>query len=215
MWLAVPTGRLAPARPQDEAALLELLADETNVKQVTVIGDESELVERRVKPLLPRIGKRLGEQVPAVMAAARKNEVEYLPGGGVRLAGVELAPDEVEILATPRAGTAVAHDEGLVVVVDTEIDDALRAEGDARELSRAIQDLRKTAGLELDETIELWLDGPAAVLSALDPYLSRLGEDTLAVEVHRDAGPSDALTVTQQVTGGQVGLAIRRTGTPA
>ena len=68
------------------------------------------------------------------MAAARANEVEYLPDGGVRLAGVELAADEVEILATPRPGTAVAHDNGLVVVIDTELDDELRAEGDAREL---------------------------------------------------------------------------------
>ena len=79
------------------------------------------------------------------------NEVEYLPDGGVRLAGVDLAADEVEILATPRAGTAVAHDKGLVVVIDTELDDELRAEGDARELTRAVQDLRKQAGLELDE----------------------------------------------------------------
>ena len=30
-----------------------------------------------------------------------------------------LGADEVEILATPRPGTAVAHDEGIVVVIDT------------------------------------------------------------------------------------------------
>ncbi len=61
-----------------------------------------------------------------------------------------------------------------MVVIDTEIDDELRAEGDARELTRAVQDLRKQAGLELDETIELWLDAPQAVLAPLEPYLGRL-----------------------------------------
>ena len=212
MWLALPGGRLAPGRPQDEADLLELLADETNVKQVTLIGDESELVERRVKPLLPKIGKRLGAQIPAVMAAARQNEVEHLPGGGVRLAGVDLAPDEVEILATPRPGTAVAHDEGLVVVIDTEIDDALRAESDARELSRAVQELRKQAGMELDETIELWLSAPLEVLGELEPHLTRLADDTLAADIHRAAPPADAIATAQQISGGEVTVAIRRRG---
>ena len=70
-----------------------------------------------------------------------------------------LAADEVEIQATPRPGTAVADDDGLVVVLDTELTPELRAEGDARELQRAIQDLRKEAGLELDDRIDLWVDG--------------------------------------------------------
>jgi isoleucyl-tRNA synthetase len=144
------------------------------------------------------------------MAAARANEVEYLPSGGVKLAGVELAPDEVEILATPRPGTAVAHDEGLVVVIDTEIYDSQRAEGDARELGRAVQDLRKQTGLELDDTIDLWLSAPNEVMAAIEPHLAKLGEDTLASEIHRDAPPADAPATTQQVSAGVVGLAIRR-----
>jgi isoleucyl-tRNA synthetase len=204
VWLAIPPG----VDLGDE--LIDVLSDELNAKAVRIIGNESELVDRRVKPLLPKIGKRLGDRIPAVMAAARANDVEYLASGGVKLGGVELAADEVEILATPRPGTAVAHDEGLVVVIDTEIDDALRAEGDARELARAIQDLRKQAGLELDDTIDLWLSGPTAAVAALEPYLGRVAEDTLATAVHREAGPSDAPSVTQQVSGGEVALAIRR-----
>ena len=54
-----PGGELA-----ERDALLELVADEVNVKEVELIGDESELVERRVKPLLPKIGKRLGARDP-------------------------------------------------------------------------------------------------------------------------------------------------------
>ena len=53
--------------------------DEVNVQEVELIGDESELVERRVKPLLPKIGKRLGAAIPAVMAAARESAVESTP----------------------------------------------------------------------------------------------------------------------------------------
>ena len=165
LWLALPGSALAPGLSADDTeALLALLADELNVKDVRVIGDESELVERRVKPLLPVIGRKYGTQVPAIMAAARANEVEYGADGSVTLGGVTLAPDEVEILATPRPGTAVAHDEGVVVVIDTTLTPELRAEGDARELTRAIQDLRRQAELELDAQIELWLSGDAAAL---------------------------------------------------
>src|SRR4029079_3643567 len=130
--------------------LIRLIRDEVNVRAVELIGDESELVERRAKPLLPKIGKTRGAAIPAIMAAARENAVEYHPDGSVTLGGVTLGADEVEILATPRPGRAVAHGGGIVVVADTEIAPGLRAEGDARELQRAIQDLRKEAGLALD-----------------------------------------------------------------
>ena len=78
-------------------------------RQVSVIADDSDLVERRVKPLLPKIGKRLGAAIPAVMTAARDGRGRRsTPDGSVTLGGVTLAPDEVEIQASPRPGTAVA-----------------------------------------------------------------------------------------------------------
>ena len=209
LWLAIPGGRAL------EEELIELLADETNVKQVHVIGDESELVERRVRPLLPKIGKRLGGKTQDVLAAARNNEVEYLADGAVRLAGVDLAADEVEIMASPREGTAVAHENGLVVVIDTEIDDELRAEGDARELTRAVQDLRKQVGLELDDLIDLWLVGDEAVLAAIRPYLDDLARDTLTASVQHAGAPADAMSTTQEITGGTVTLALRPSGASA
>ncbi len=113
-WIAVPDRGLAI---DDE--LVRLIATEINVKEVVLIDDESALVERRVKPLLPKIGKRLGSAIPAVMAAARSGEVTFEDDGSVTLGGVTLAPDEVEIQATPRPGTAVADRDGLVVVLDT------------------------------------------------------------------------------------------------
>jgi isoleucyl-tRNA synthetase len=212
MWLALPGGSLRAGDPAVERALLELLREEVNVKQLELIGDDSELVERRVKPLLPKLGPRLGADIPKVMAAARANEVEYLAGGGVRLAGIELAPDEVEILATPRPGTVVAHDEGLVVIAETTIDDALRAEGDARELTRAVQDLRKQAGLEFDEPVELWLDAPGGLLAPIEPYLAALADDTIADTLNRAVPPTDAVQARQPVSGGEVVLGLRGRG---
>jgi len=209
LWLAMPTGSLGSGDEDVEAALLDLLADEVNVKQVILIGDESELVERKVKPLLPIIGPRLGAAIPAVMAAARAGDVEYLADGGVRLGGVDLAANEVEILASPRPGTVVAHDDGLLVVLDTQLDDDLRAEGDARELLRGVQDLRKQAGLALDGLVDLWLHAPEEVLAPLRPHLDRVAQDTLAAEIHHASPPRELPTASHPVSNGAVQLAIR------
>jgi isoleucyl-tRNA synthetase len=201
MWLALPGGSLP-----EQAALLELIADEVNVKSIEVIGDESALVERRVKPLLPKIGKRLGPAIPAVMAAAREGRFELRDDGSVALADTVLQPDEVEILATPRPGTAVAHDEGLVVVIDTELTPELVAEGEARELQRAIQDLRKDADLALDARIELWLEGLDA---RLEPYLGGVADETLADWVHRTAVPPDVASQAVDLDGRTVKVGLR------
>jgi isoleucyl-tRNA synthetase len=200
-WLALPDRGL-----DVDAELLDIIATEINVKAVELIRDDSGLIERRVKPLLPKIGKRLGSTIPAVMAAAREGNVTFEADGSVTLAGVTLAPDEVEIQATPRPGTAVAEDDGLVLVLDTELTPALRAEGDARELQRAIQDLRKDAGLELDDRIELWIDGQSPEVAA---HLAAVSEETLA-ELRTGETPADVQRATVELEAGPVTIALRR-----
>jgi len=203
MWLALPAADL-PERD----ALLALVRDEVNVREVELIDDESGLVERRVKPLLPRIGKRLGGSIPAVMAAARAGQFEIHPDGSVSLAGMTLAADEVEILATPRPGTAVAHDEGLVVVLDTELTADLRAEGDARELQRAFQDLRRDAGLELDDRIEAWI---GAVPPNVAAHLDAVAAETLAERITQGEAPAGKGLARAEVRldAGPVSIALR------
>jgi len=203
MWLALPGGGL----PEQEA-LLGLVADEVNVREIVLIDDDSQLVERRVKPLLPRIGRRLGPAIPAVMAAAREGRFELRPDGSVALGGVILGPDEVEILAVPRPGTAVAHDEGLVVVIDTELTDALRADGDAREIQRAVQDLRREAGLELDDRIELAIAFDGAD-EGVRPHLAAVAAETLA-ELREGEPPDGWPTASVALGRGRARLALRR-----
>jgi isoleucyl-tRNA synthetase len=200
-WLAIPD-RGSTIGPE----LLALIADEINVKHIELIDDQSDLVDRRVKPLLPRIGKRLGSAIPAVMAAARSGEVSFGADGSVTLAGVTLAPDEVEIQASPRPGTAVADHDGLVVVLDTASTPELDAEGDARELVRAIQDLRREAELALDDRIDLWI-GPVPALVA--GHLPGVARDTLATvsEVPPVDGASSA---TVELGSGPVVITLRR-----
>jgi isoleucyl-tRNA synthetase len=206
-WIALPGAELA-----ERDALLDLFVDEVNVREVRLIDDESELVERRLKPLLPRIGRKLGPVIPAIMAAAREGRFDLRPDGSVEVAGTILAPDEVEILAAPRPGTAVAHDEGLVVVLETTLDDELRAEGDARELQRAIQDLRRETGLELHDRIEVSLAVDPALATALRPFLAAVAAEVLAEQVDIRPAPAGWARTEVVLGRGTAAVAIRAVG---
>jgi isoleucyl-tRNA synthetase len=218
-WLALPGGMLSRDLAEEDATeLVDLLAAELNVRAVELMGDDSAFVERRVRPLLPIVGKRLGARVPAVMAAAREGDFTILADGSVELAGETLRPGEVEIQAAARPGTAVGHLEGVVVVLDTTLTDELRADGDVRDLVRAIQDLRKQADLALDDRIELWLEVPAPAAQALKAQRASLVRDVLAMTVHLedDGGPptpTTGVTVHRAdlpLSSGPASIALRR-----
>ena len=98
---------------------------------------------------------------------------------------------------------------GLVAVIDTTLTPELRAEGDARELQRAVQDLRKEAGLELDDRIELWIDG---LDTRVVPYLEVVSTETLADDTRLGPPPADVATATVSLDSGSVRIALRRTG---
>jgi isoleucyl-tRNA synthetase len=151
-------------RGADAEALQNILADELNVKSVERVDDASGLFERRVKVLLPKVAKRLGASTQVVMQAARDGKVEFLANGAVSITGAELAADEIEIQAVPREGQHVAEDDGLVVELDTSLTPALIVEGDAREVIRAVQEARKSAGLQREDRVEMEIRGAPSEL---------------------------------------------------
>jgi isoleucyl-tRNA synthetase len=101
----------------------------------------------------------------------------------------------------------VAHDQGLVVVIDTELTPELVAEGDARELQRAIQDLRRAAGLALDDRIDLWV-GP--VSAAVAAHLQAVAAETLARLVAGEPPADVPSRATVELDHGPVAIALHR-----
>jgi isoleucyl-tRNA synthetase len=71
----------------------------------------------------------------------------------------------------------------ITVALDPALDDELRAEGIARELVNRIQRLRKDAGLEITDRIELLLGGADAVQAAATTHRVFIAGETLAVSV--------------------------------
>lgn len=94
------------------------------------------------------------------------------------------------------------------MVIDTELTPELLAEGDARELTRAVQDLRKQAELALDGRIRLFIDGPADLLDRLAPWFGSIAADTLADEVVRGPAPRGGSAATLALDAGSVTVAL-------
>ena len=113
-------------------------------------------------PLPKQLGQKYGRKFPAIKAAlgeldplAVAHAVEAGQPVEVTVDGETLAilPDEVQVRKQPKPGLAVAEDAGYLVAVTTELTDALRWEGYAREVVRNIQELRKKSGFEISDRI--------------------------------------------------------------
>jgi isoleucyl-tRNA synthetase len=163
------------------------IRDELRVKRVGF--DEGPVPRVVLRPNLPILGPRLGGKVAAVRAALQAGEYEELPDGGVRVAGEELTSGEVirgERMAPE--GVAAASDNAISIALDTTLDDELRTEGQALDLIRKLNEMRKEAGLELTDRITVTL--PPA-LEHLLRYSDRIQEEVLAVSVRVDASASE------------------------
>jgi isoleucyl-tRNA synthetase len=180
------------------AGLLELVAAELNVKEVGFAEGEAGLVAYRLAPNFRALGPRFGRDAQAVAAALRQVPAglaaELAPrlraGERVELATdglgtVELGPDEVQVVEEPVTGWRVVRDGPTAVALDLEVSPELRLEGLARDLVRAVQDLRKAAGLAVADRIELAVKADGEVAAAVAAHRDQLLGETLATSLHR------------------------------
>ena len=207
-------GALSPDGTVAEELTAEVV-EELNVRELQLIPDGSEMVERSLYPLLPVVGPRHGKAVGAVMAGARSGEWELREDGTVRVGGVVLQPDEFELTARARPGHEVAEDGDLLVALDTALDDELRAAGFAREVAHRLQALRREAGFEISDRIRYEIVLAAQAAARLDPHLQWLDGEVLATDGSLSLEPDPlfgdaAARTTVEIDGETVELAVAR-----
>jgi isoleucyl-tRNA synthetase len=160
-----------------DEALRAVVADELNVHAIEELVSFDGLLDWTVLPNFRALGPKLGKRTPRVkelLAAVDGADVQRaLTERGVYVLDVdgepvELTPADVEIRAEAHAELALAQDGPYHVALDLALDDDLRAEGFARELVRAVNDLRKATGLEIADRIALglFLDGQPGAWAA-------------------------------------------------
>ena len=89
---------------------------------------------------------------------------------------------------------------GGFVILDTELNDDLVAEGYARDVIRSVQDARKAAGLEVSDHIALKLTVPAGDVAKVEQFRDLVSADTLA----------DSLDVTAGAEGSELAVEVAK-----
>ena len=195
------------------------IAEELNVKRFEVVASLEGLLSYRVVPNFRTLGPRLGKSVPRV-----KELLEHVDGSIVRRAfdetgsytldvdgtPVTLAPEDVEIRAEQHEDLTLAQDGPHAVALDLTLDDDLRAEGLARELIRALNELRKTNGFALADRITVKLRAPARIAAAASTHRAWIMAEVLAIDFGIDEGEVPAGTANAVVDGEAIHAEIQR-----
>ncbi len=147
--------------------LLEIAKDELNVKEVEYLKDASKFVSYKIKPQLktlgPKYGAKLGK-IKKIFETYNANEIVAVVKAGeiykTEFEGdaFEFALEDLQIFSESAEGFVSASDKGMTVVLDTNVTAELLAEGVQRELISKIQSMRKDAGFEVTDRIEVFYE---------------------------------------------------------
>jgi isoleucyl-tRNA synthetase len=160
---------------------------------------------------LPKqLGQKYGNKFPAIQKAILAMNAEeaahaLLEGNPLKVEAdgktFDILPDEVEVKAQARAGFAVAEEGAYVAALVTDLTPELVQEGLAREFVRRVQDLRKSADLDVADRIELFVEASAGLRSAIEAYRDYITAETLTTDLVFGSPPEGASIVEESFDG--------------
>ena len=188
--------------------LKEQILEELNVKDVRALDELGDVVTHELRPNLPLLGPKYGKLIGAIRAALAKADASLVADSVERNDSIDLTlesgetltllPSEVLVSLRKREGYAAAQGGGATVVLDTTLTPDLIDEGIARDLVRAIQDLRKQRELRIEHTIELRFAASEDIGRAIRANLDYVKREVLATSIEQvsdDEVGADAATV--------------------
>jgi isoleucyl-tRNA synthetase len=170
-------------------------------------------VSHTVKPLPKQLGQKYGNKFPAIQKAILAMNAEeaahtLLEGKPLKVqangATYDVLPEEVEVKAVAKEGFAVAEEGAYVAALVTELTAELVQEGLAREFVRRVQDLRKTAELDVADRIELFVEASPGLRSAIEAHQDYIMTETLASSLAFEGPPAGASVVQDSFDGENV-----------
>jgi isoleucyl-tRNA synthetase len=119
-------------------------------------------------------------------ADAAKLVAEVRTTGKALLASYEISTEDLVITEQPKSGWSVASNNGESVALDLNLTQALINAGHVREVVRALQEGRKSAGFDISDRIVVSWNATTEVAPAVKEALEHIKREVLAVEMNLD-----------------------------
>jgi isoleucyl-tRNA synthetase len=182
----------ADRRVLENSGYVAQILEETNIKQLVLIEDETTLVKVSFKPDAKKLGPRAGKYLKAITQALSQVDPKVLAAGGpctVQVDGqsFELAPDEILPSYEGPENLKCMLEEGTFLALDTTVTPELAQEGLARDFNRSVQDLRKAMNLNISDRIVVSYFAPPRVAEAIAAHESYLRHELLADRLEASA----------------------------
>ena len=149
------------------APLLEIAKDELNVKEIEYLKDASKFVTYKIKPQLKTLGPKYGAKLGKIrkfFETCNANDIVAIVKAG-EVYKTEFEGDEFEFVlsdllieSNSAEGFVSSSENGMTVVLDTNVTEDLLKEGIIRELISKIQTMRKEAGFDVVDRITVYYE---------------------------------------------------------
>ncbi|MFZ0456701.1 MAG: isoleucine--tRNA ligase [Ignavibacteriaceae bacterium] len=166
----------------------DVILDEVNIKELIVVDNDSEIVSKSAKPNFKSIGPKFGKKVNQVANTIKSfssKDINELESGkavvfNINDEEIKISKEDVEIIGSEITGWVVESEEDVTVAIDTELTKELIAEGLAREFVNRIQNMRKDAGFDVTDRIEIKYTGSKELIDAVNSFHGYISNETLA-----------------------------------
>jgi len=164
-----------------------LIKDELNVKRVVFDDNEDSLVGIFAKPNYKTLGKVYGgrmKEAAKLIEALNPQDIHAMESGQAQqILGHAVAYTDIDVRRNKREGIEVETQGEITIALNTEITEALRNEGHAREFVNRIQNMRKSLELNVTDRIRVACTCDDALMTALMEHLDYICSETLTVKM--------------------------------
>lgn len=198
----------------------DLLMSELNIKKFEFVSDAKNLFTYELKPNFRLLGKKHGAKMNAIKEALTKVDAKscgerIVSGQSIDVVvgneTITLLAEEVQAEQKSYPGLCTMQDRDLIVVLDSNLTDELRAEGYVRDFVRHVQTGRKDANYQVADHIHIYYKTSDATLAkAIQSFASYIQEETLANTLQASENPQGDLVKELELGTNKMMIAIKK-----